>query len=1067
MKPFPRNKNRTNVVTYARMRCLYQWQNKIALLLLCLVWGQGQSQTPTLSFQYLSLQQGLSANYTTAITQDKPGFIWIATVKGLTRFDGLRCVTFTHQPGNPRSLSHRIVRYVFTAQNGTLWVGAQEGLNRFEPATQSFRRYSFSHLGVGCNFVRFITEGKNGQLWLGTKGGVVDFDPATGQANLLALPAGSLPAAKSIRRILPDGHTLWIGTEGGLFAYDLTTKKARSFRQNSLAPASLPHDYITSLARNSRTGEILIGMNKGQLSSLNPATGIFRTMYQLAVDQPVSALLFTQKGELWVGVKGGGLHRYDASTNRFFSYHNSENNPRSLISNSISALMEDRAGVVWVLTDDAGICRFNPQVDKFHSLYDEVGYQPVSTQGFDAGGLSVDREGTIWVATRDGVAHINQHTKSYKLYRNDPKNPHSLDNNFTFSVASDLSGHIWVGTSTGLNKLDPVSGRVERIPNLIPADEPTKKSTINLAKGVSGNQTFKAIKAPDGRLFFGTNEKLTIYDSKTGRFRHQFNDSLIRNLPGKNYNELYFDRQQNLWVGGLGPVFKISPDLRLLAQYTHNEDDPQSLPDEGVTAFAEDRFGRMWIGTDNGLTCLNQKTGKFRVFTTKQGLPHNDISAVLLIGDTLWLSTSGGVASMDVRRFRVTIFDETDGFSVSEFESASVTRDSSGRIYFGALRGLVYVQPNQIRLNSFVPPVYLTSFRVNAQELLPDPAATPAGLTLRYTQNMFTFEMAALSFDNPIDNRYAYRLEGFEEKWNQEGNRAFATYTNVPPGDYVLQVIAANNDGVWNRTGYRLPITILAPFWQTWWFRLLSLSALIAITVVIARWREKRLANEQREKSELRERIAMSEMKALRSQMNPHFLYNSLNAIRLFILQNDSDNADKYLVKFARLMRLILDNSRQEWVTLASELEQLTLYLELEQLRFDNKFVFSITTDPALRLEKTSIPPMIIQPYIENAILHGIAHKKSQGSIQIRIERKSTHLECTIDDDGVGRQRAASLKQQPSTHQSVGLRVTEDRLQLIGQRSGQASGVEIQDKYDDDQQATGTRVVIELPFLDE
>lgn len=1056
-----------NVVKHREMRCLYRWQNRLTLLLLCLVWGQGHGQTPTLAFQYISLQQGLAGNYTTAVTQDKSGFIWIATVKGLTRFDGLRCLTFTHQPGNPKSLSHRIVRYVFTAQNGTLWVGAQEGLNRFEPATQSFQRYSFSHLGAGCNFVRFITEGRNGQLWIGTKGGVVDFEPATGRANLLALPAGSLPVAKSIRRILPDGHTLWIGTEGGLFAYDLPTRTFRSFRHDPVASTTLPDNYITSLARNPQTGEMLIGMNKGQLTTLNPSTGLFRSMPQLAADQPVSALLFTRSGELWVAVKGSGLYRYEAVSNRIFSYHNNEKNPRSLISNSISALMEDRSGVVWVLTDDSGVCWFNPKVDKFHSLYDEVGYQPVNTQGFDAGGLCVDRAGTIWVATRDGVAHINQHTKSYRLYRNDPKNPRSLDNNLTYSVMSALDGHIWVGTSTGLNRLDPASGRVERIPNLTAADEPAKKSTISLAKGVAGNQTFKVIRAPDGRLFFGTNEKLTIYDPRTGQFRHQFNDSLIRNLPGKNYNELFFDRHQNLWVGGLGPIFKISPDLRLLAQYTHNDDDPQSLPDEGVTAFAEDRFGRMWIGTDNGLTCLNQKTGKFRVFTTKQGLPHNDISAVLLIGDTLWFSTSRGLACMDVRRLQVTIFDEMDGFSASEFESASVTRDSSGRIYFGALRGLVYLQPNQIRLNRFVPPVYLTSLRVNAQELLPDPAATLAGLTLRHTQNMFTFEMAALNFDNPAGNQYAYRLEGFEETWNQEGNRAFATYTNVPPGAYVLQVIAANNDGVWNRTGYRLPITILAPFWQTWWFRLLSLSALVAITVVIARWREKRLATEQREKSELRERIALSEMKALRSQMNPHFLYNSLNAIRLFILQNDSDNADKYLVKFARLMRLILDNSRQEWVTLASELEQLTLYLELEQLRFDNKFVFSVTTDPTLRLEKTSIPPMIIQPYIENAILHGIAHKKSQGSIQIRIERKSTHLECTIDDDGVGRQRAASLKQQPSTHQSVGLRVTEDRLQLIGQRSGQASGVEILDKYDDEQQATGTRVIIELPFLDQ
>ncbi|QDK78792.1 hypothetical protein EXU85_09310 [Spirosoma sp. KCTC 42546] len=1032
------------------------------MLLSC--WGKGQGQAPALAFQRLSLQQGLAANYTVAMAQDKPGFVWIATVRGLTRFDGLRCQTFTNQPGNPRSLSHRIVRYVFTDRNGTLWAGAQEGLNRFDPATQSFRRYSFTQVGPGCNFIRLIADGQNGRLWLGTKGGVIDFDPATGHAVLLALPDESTPAVKSIRRLLPDGRTLWIGTEGGLFAYDLPTKKVRQFQHDPASSTSLPDEHITALARHPRTGEILVGTRQGKLTRLNPATGVFSPIAQLATDQPVSSLLFTRTGDLWVGITGGGLYHYDPATSRFFSYLSSEQNKRSLISNSISALAEDRAGVIWVLTDDAGVCWFNPTVEKFHSLYDEVGYQPVKTEGLDAAGLSVDKTNSVWVATRDGVAYINPKTKSYRLYRHQQNNPASLASNLTYSVLSDRLGKVWVGTIDGLDWLNPTTGQIEHVPSLVPPEESVNKPVINADKGVAGERVFGIIDAGDGRLFIGTNEKLTIYDPKTNRFMHQFNDARIAKLPGKNYNTLYLDSRQNLWVGGLGPVYKISPDLQLLATYIHN-DDPASVPDEGVTAFAEDRFGRMWLGTDNGLACLNQKTGKCQVFTTRHGLPHDDIAGIFMMGDTLWVSTSSGLASVDVRRLRFTSFNEADGTSPSEFESGTIIRDSNGRIYFGAMTSLVYTQPNQIRLNRFVPPVYLTSFRANGQEMIQDPSADPPSLELKPSQNMFNFEMAALSFDNPADNRYAYKLENFDTDWNQEGNRPFASYTNVPPGDYVLHVIAANNDGVWNREGYRLPITILAPFWQTWWFRLTALMTLLAVTALGVRWREKQRASQQREKSELRERIAASEMKALRSQMNPHFLYNSLNAIRLFILQNDSDNADKYLVKFARLMRLILDNSRQEWVTLASELEQLTLYLELEQLRFDYQFDFVVTTDPSLSLEKTAIPPMIIQPYIENAILHGLAHKQNKGCIKLTIEPQADHLDCMVDDDGVGRERAKSLKKQTSSHQSVGLRVTEDRLQLIGQRSGQAAGVTIIDKYDDQQQATGTRVVIQLPFI--
>ncbi len=1035
-------------------RCM----NYSLLIVLMLVFGPSYGQTPAISFQRLTLQQGLPANYTSAITQDKAGFIWIATVNGLCRFDGLRCLRFTRQPGDSRSLSHRIMRTVFTSHNGTLWVGAQEGLNQFEPATQSFKRHSFASLGAGCDFIRYIAEGQGGQLWLATKGGVVDFNPATGKSALLMLPVGTASPTdvKSIRRILVDGHTLWIGTQGGLYAYDVRTKQVRSW---------LPDTYISALVRHPRTGEILVGTNQGLLARLNPTTGALVPVSELSVLEPIASILFTRTGDLWVGVTRKGLYHFDAASNRFFLYQNNEDNPRSLSSNSIITLYEDRSGVIWVLTDDAGVCWFNPTVEKFHSLFDEVNYKPTNTLGFDAAGLSIDpTDNSVWVATRDGVAHINPQHKAYQLYHHEPANANSIRDNFNFSILADHARRIWVGTKNGLDWLDPISNKVVHIPSL---SEPSEKGALsNADEAIAGNQVFGLIKAPDGRIFIGTDEKLTIYDPRTSHFSHQYNDPRIARLPGKNYNTLYLDKDQNLWVGGLGPVYKISPDFKLLAQYVHS-DDPQSLPDDGATGFAEDRFGRMWISTDDGIGCLNQKTGKFQVFSTQHGLPHFDGSAVFVEGDTVWITTSRGLALADVRHPRFTVFTEADVFSASEFESGSIVRDASGRLYFGAMHGLVYTDPKHMRRNQFVPPVCLTSLRVNAQEWGPGQLAILDRLQLRYTQNMFTFDMAALSFDNPGDNQYAYKLENFDTDWNREGNRAFASYTNVPPGDYVLHVIASNNDGIWNQIGYRLPITIQAPFWQTWWFRVTALVTLLALTGFVARWREKQLAAQQREKSELRERIAASEMKALRSQMNPHFLYNSLNAIRLFILQNDSDNADKYLVKFARLMRLILDNSRLEWVTLDSELEQLTLYLELEQLRFDDLFDFSVSADPSLSLDKTAISPMIIQPYIENAILHGMAHKKTKGYIRVTIEPKPTHLECTVDDNGVGRQQAQVLKKQASGHKSVGLRVTEDRLQLIGQRSGQAAGVQIVDKYDENQQPVGTRVIIQLPFLNQ
>ncbi|MFD2574253.1 two-component regulator propeller domain-containing protein [Spirosoma soli] len=1043
---------------------------QLLLLTLLLLANQGYGQSPTLLFQRLTLSQGLSTNYATSFAQDTLGFLWIGTINGLNRFDGLRCVTYTRQVGNPHSLSNRIVRCVFKARNGTLWIGTQRGLNRFIPEKQAFQRYSFATLGTGCDLVRAVAESSDGLLWLATSGGVVVLNPKTANAKRLAIPADStlLQSANTIRRVLIDGPTLWIGTQAGLYAYNRTTKQFRLFRHHDSAATSLPNDYVSTLVLHPRTNELIVGTRMGHLAVLDQGTDTFRRLPLAAKNQEVSSVVFTQTGAMWVSVAGGGIHRYDAAKNRFFTYLNDETNSRTLVSNSVKALFEDRSGVIWAATDDAGISWFNPTVKKVHSLFDDVGYRPASTLGFDAGQLSFDSQNRLWVSTRDGLACINPQAQTYRIYRHDPKNPHSLSDNWTYAALADRYGFVWAGMPTGLNRLNISTGRFEHIRCLPSPESPTRYPAFDPKRRdfVAGSQVFIITESPDGRLFIGTNEKLTIYDPRTGLFSNQFNDERIRQLPGKNYNTLSFDRAHNLWVGGLGPVYKISPDLKLLAQYDHKEDDPYSLPDEGVTDFVEDKRGQIWMSSDNGLACLNQRTGRFAVYTTRHGLPNNDIAALQLVNDSLWVSTSKGLACLDTRTLRFTTFDEADGIPSSEFESGSVVRDSSGRIYFGAMRGLVYVEPNQIRLNRFVPPVYLTSFRVNDRELLRGSPDRPPTIVLDYSQNGFSFDMAALSFDNADGNRYAYRLEGFEDQWNQATNRAFASYTNVPPGEYVLHVIAANNDGVWNRQGYKLPLTIRPPFWQTWWFQIVAFGSLLTLVISVARRREARLVKEQREKSELRERIAASEMKALRSQMNPHFLYNSLNAIRLFVLQNDSDNADKYLVKFARLMRLILENSRLEWVTLASELEQLALYLELEQLRFGNKFDFKVDADPALDRENTSIPPMIIQPYIENSILHGIAHKKNRGTIQVCIKPVDDRLECTVEDDGVGRLKASELKSKTvSSHKSVGLKVTEERLQLISQRSGKETRVTIVDKVGDDQQPLGTKVIIQLPLM--
>jgi LytS/YehU family sensor histidine kinase len=261
-------------------------------------------------------------------------------------------------------------------------------------------------------------------------------------------------------------------------------------------------------------------------------------------------------------------------------------------------------------------------------------------------------------------------------------------------------------------------------------------------------------------------------------------------------------------------------------------------------------------------------------------------------------------------------------------------------------------------------------------------------------------------------------------------------------------------------------IYIQPPFWQTWWFRILVVLIVIGALITFIKLRERRIIREQQLQSDFREHAMALEMKALRSQMNPHFIYNSLNSIRLFVMQNQNEDAEKYLVQFSRLMRLILDNSRQEWVSLQSELDLLRLYMELEQLRFDHKFDFYIDVDEALQPEQLFLPPMLLQPYIENAILHGIRHKTGKGNIFIRISKQDKLLRCEIEDDGVGRAKAAQFKKQSvTTHKSIGTQVTEERIHLLKNAEGVAASIQFTDKINEQGQATGTKVILSLPLL--
>jgi hypothetical protein len=364
-------------------------------------------------------------------------------------------------------------------------------------------------------------------------------------------------------------------------------------------------------------------------------------------------------------------------------------------------------------------------------------------------------------------------------------------------------------------------------------------------------------------------------------------------------------------------------------------------------------------------------------------------------------------------------------------------------------------------------PLVFTSFKVQGEELHLDTNINYIStITLPYDQNFLSFEVAALTFHNSELNSYAYMLEGYDEDWNYTGARRYGSYTGVKPGKYTLRIKASNDDNVWNEKGLFLNIVITPPFWQQWWFYALVCLAVAGIAYAIYRNRVNIIREREKTKTEFNKKVAEIEMTALRAQMNPHFLFNCLNSINRYVLMSDQMTASEYLTRFAKLIRLILDNSKQDYVSLEDELEALDLYMQMESLRFEQCFIYNITVSDDINTRSLQVPPLLLQPFVENAIWHGLMNKEGQGHISITVEELEELLHITIEDDGVGREKAREYRaSQAVKRKSHGLQITTDRINILNKLNHSNARVQIIDLYDEERTPCGTKVIILLPIM--
>ncbi len=714
-----------------------------------------------------------------------------------------------------------------------LWIGTYGGgINRFERNTGQFTRYDtddFQNITDEPeeyrNAVMRIDEYPTGILWIATHGGgLVKFELETETFTSYA-PDPVDPdfwGHEWITALLVDSSgMLWLGTSSeGLDRFDPATGQTTSYRHNPKNPDSLGHDWITEIIQD-RSGVIWIGTNGLGLDRFDPETESF-THYRHDPADPHSlssdyiwSIVEDSRGIYWIGTSSGGLNIFNPMSETFVHVHHDANDPNSLSSERIQSLFVSQSGILWVGTQGGGVNKSDPASGRF-THYRGDPDDPQRPSDYPVSSLLEDEDGTLWIGTAgSGLDSLDRETGVWRHYRHDPADPLSPAKDTVLAIHKDAAGTLWIGTGWGFYRFDRQTGSFDQLPHNPPDPGDVKTETIN---SIYEDQV--------GILWLGTRGRgLSEFDPATGTFSyHQHGWDPDTGLPeqyplSSNFvQDIVEDGPGTLWIGTQEGLNIYDRETGQWSVFQHDPSDPHSLSHNQVTSLYKDRSGTLWIGTNAGLNRYNSETGTFIRYREQDGLANDNVFDILEDDQgALWITTANGLSRFDPHTETFKSYGAKDGLPINEFGSAY--KSESGELIFGGINGFMSFFPDQMEDNPYVPPVVLTSLQQNGLDVKTGQAPEDLkAVTLRWPDNSFEFGFAALNYTQSEKNQHAYMLEGFDRNWNTIGTRRFGRYTNLPGGTYTLRLKGSNNDGVWNEEGSSIKVTVVPPFWGTWWF---------------------------------------------------------------------------------------------------------------------------------------------------------------------------------------------------------------------------------------------------------
>ena len=1023
------------------------------------------------SFNNITVDAGAPESTVTCGTFDALGRFWIGTSGGLFCYDGYTFKSFLNDPGDTLSIPNNLVHDLAFLNADTLLVATRTGLALFSLKTGRFQNLTrpgiFHGEALPDRPWSLLVDGTNA-CWVTSVQGLyhLHFDSMTVKHWLpveepMTRWEGSFNALGSIVNSSLDSNLLWISAISSPMSFHKVTHQFTFYQEDpdyngdDVDEMSSRFPAIAVMHVDGNEGIWMSTMGQG-LKYASPNGGPW-SVFELSNEGSLldahnflPDVIQWDRNTLLVASRTLGLVSFDMTSKAFTNFEHHPNNAASILPLGCSALEKDSSGRLWAMMY-TGISCYDPHTNLFQPHPSQMGSWPYfSSIAFD------QKNQMLFGGKVSGIYGYDVRNEALILPDRIFDDHDPLPFPAVTSVIVRNNGEVWVGGSQTNKKGPPgiyqYHWKEQRVELIISEDDPSGFPLQNITALYEDSKQRVWVGPQYLHPVCLDGDQVIVIDS----------------LDVIDLWDFVEDTSGGIWIAASDGVARITLDDESCQIYQPCAGRPCFDIMQNAQSVAMDRQGNLWTGTRyNGLVRLSGENWTDVLnLTTADGMPATQVSSVESQGDYLWAGTSDGLVRLHTATLTINCFTAKDGLKDGVIEGLHF--DGSNKLYVGTRSGLHVMDLDSLesRINDVPPRLYVTSFSVNGAENTDGITGNNFdGYTLNYPLNSFQIEYAGVNLTHPEDHTYAYLLEGNDEEWTAAGNRRFTAYNNLDPGQYTLRVKAANNHGFWTQTGMTLPIYIRPAYWQTTWFK--AVLGILLATLLYAgyRYRIHQIRRESQLVLEFNKKLADAESQALRAQMNPHFIFNALNSIKLYVLNRNPEKGGVYLDAFARLVRSVLQNSKEQLISLEKELEALDLYIGLEKLRFDEAFDHEIRIDENLDTDFYLVPPLILQPYVENAIWHGMMSSPRKGKLLIAARMDHDKLLIDIEDNGIGRTKSSLLKTTNAPYKkSMGMEITKGRMELQKQLVGMEINVEIHDLTDHQGLGIGTRVSLEMAY---